>query len=72
MTKKPVAIENRDSAESIEKSIPDQIYEELIKSIKKSDKFDADSLKRLEIIVANGGIKKSTEVIKAIKKIVKE
>ena len=69
---KPLAIDKKASAEPIEKSIPDQIYEELIKSLKTSGEFDADSLSRLEILTANGGIRKSAEVIMAIKRIAEE
>lgn len=74
MAKKPItqkekpAVEVKVLSPSIEKSIPDQIYEQLIQLIKKSDKFDARAISNLEVLITTGEIKKSAEVTKAIKK----
>ena len=67
-----LVVEKKALVETIEKSIPDQIYEELIKSIKASGRFDTDSLNRLEALTVDGGIRKSAEVIKVIRKTAEE
>lgn len=51
---------------AVEKSIAEQIFDEMFAVIEKRSEFDAQTVERLKALVARGDLGKAAEVIKAI------
>jgi hypothetical protein len=52
---------------SIQKSLTEQILDEMFKSIEVREEFDAQVIQELRRLATSGGLKKAPQVMKAIK-----
>ena len=53
--------------EPLQKSLVDLIFEDMLSRLEKSEVFDNASLKKLELLVAEGKLKNRTQLTKVLK-----
>ncbi|NQE05923.1 hypothetical protein C5S32_08630 [ANME-1 cluster archaeon GoMg1] len=51
----------------IQKSLVEQIFDEMFASIEEREEFDAQTIQKLKQLTVSGDLKKATQVTKAIK-----
>jgi len=53
--------------ETVQKSLVEQILDDMFANIEQQEEFDADTVQRLKQLAASGNLKKAAQVIRAIK-----